>query len=153
MLSPFPKWQHGGDGLGCEACTIIQCENPGIRRDVLTAVTLVCWAPTGCDLPEREGSPSTILQHQALQTLHTGQRWLFTAWVQLLVFKDTVALFRYQHGLWGHFFFFRKTATKTNPFSPVFTGLSTWWKRLLRASQLQLHHEVLPREPWHHVTW
>lgn len=41
-VGPLLKRQHGGGGLGCEACTIVQCENPGIRRDVLTAVTLVC---------------------------------------------------------------------------------------------------------------
>lgn len=54
---------------------------------------------------------STRLQHrtaphstaQHLTAPHTEPCWLFTAWVQLLVFKDTVALFQYQLKLWGDF--------------------------------------------------
>lgn len=59
--------------------------------------------------PESQKSPSTTLQHQvpAPHTQHRRERpaehhtahWLFTAWVQLLVSKDTVALFQYRQTL------------------------------------------------------
>lgn len=94
-----------GGGLRCEACTIIQCEDPGIG-DALTAVTLVCWAPQDGTCPRGKGVPAQYYSTRLCTALHTGQCWLFTAWVQLLVFKDTVALFQYQLGLWGIFFFF-----------------------------------------------
>lgn len=94
--------------------------------------------------PARSRSPSTALQHQAL-------RQLFTAWVRLLVLKDTVALFGISIDFGGFFFFF-KPATKTNSFSQYSLASQLGGKRLLRTSRFQLRPEVLPRGPRYHVT-
>jgi hypothetical protein len=99
-----------------------------IKTDVLTAVILACWAPAGHNLPPKSRKSqhnttapgSRITQHRITQHRAQSHRWLFTAWVQLLVCKDTVALFQYQHKLWG----ILKLATKTDSFSPVFIGLT-----------------------------
>lgn len=76
-VGPLPQKRYGGrGGLGCEACTIVQCGNPGTRRDALTAVTQLCWAPAGATCPESEKS-----QHETHYStrLCTAPRLLHTA--------------------------------------------------------------------------
>lgn len=93
---------------GWEDCTIVPCEDPGIRTmsDLPSHWLAELWQDATC--PESQRSPSTILQHQAPAPHSTAEQapaehrtahWLFTAWVQLLVSKDTVALFQYRQTL------------------------------------------------------
>lgn len=94
---------------GWEDCTIVPCEDPGIRPtcDLPSHWLAELWQDATC--PESQKSPSPTLQHQvpAPHTQHRRERaaerhtahWLFTAWVQLLVSKDTVALFQYRQTL------------------------------------------------------
>lgn len=76
------------------------------QRDALTAVTPP--GPGSRRTPPAR-SPSSVLQHQAL---HSAVPWADAGFSQLgfsFLFRDTVALFQYQHRLWGNFFFFKPT--------------------------------------------
>lgn len=77
-----------------------------MKRDLPSHWLAELWQDATC--PESQKSPSTVLQHQAPAPHSTAEHhtahWLFTAWVQLLVSKDTVALFQHRQTL-GRFFF------------------------------------------------
>lgn len=81
VVRPLPHSERGGAGSG-EACTIVQCGTPAVRVAVLTAVTLL----SSRRLRPAHG-PQGLAPHYSTRATR-----LFTACVQRLVFKDTVAL-------------------------------------------------------------
>lgn len=73
----------------------------------------------------------------------TELRWLFTAWVQLLVFKDTVALF----GISLDFGAFTKNCHQDKFLQPSIHWFVNAVETAPESLPLQPHCEVLPSEP------
>lgn len=73
------------------------------ERCVNCCYTGVPGSPRTRPAPESRRPQHDTTAPGSAQRRAAGRHWLFTAWVQLLVFRDTVALFQYQHRLWGIF--------------------------------------------------
>lgn len=96
-----------GSGVRHAPLSNVKSRDKEMRSCCHTAVR----SSRGCGLPD-QGSPSTALQHQAL-------RQLFTAWVRLLVLRDTVALFGISIDFGGIFFFFKNLPLRQIPSASI----------------------------------